>query len=136
MQGRSKVIELHVFFLKFSSILKTAKFFYFQLFRFTLVLIHNNINLIRYTQLTFICSKSTKKNTRKWCEICSKLTIKTQERRHWCRSSIFIVNFEHISQFFLMFSLLTLNKLMLAGHYNYSALVHSHINFVNLRKKL
>ena len=31
-------------------------------------------------------------------EICSNLTIKTPERRHWRRSGVFIVNFEHISQ--------------------------------------
>ena len=31
--------------------------------------------------LTFTCSKSTIENTRKRCEICSKLTIKTSERR-------------------------------------------------------
>ena len=28
------------------------------------------------------------------CEICSKLTKKTPEGRHWHRSSVFIVNFE------------------------------------------
>ena len=28
--------------------------------------------------------------------ICSKLTTKTPERCHWCRSSVFIVNAEHI----------------------------------------
>ena len=36
-------------------------------------------------------------NTRKNCEICSKLTIKTQELRQSRRSCVFIVNFEHIS---------------------------------------
>ena len=35
-------------------------------------------------------------------EICSKLTIKTPERRHW-RHSVFIVNFEHISASFWCF---------------------------------
>ena len=45
-------------------------------------------------------------NTRKRCEICSKLTMKTPERR----STVFIVNFEHISHLFLVFLLLTLNK--------------------------
>ena len=40
---------------------------------------------------------------------CSKLTIKTTERRHWDRSSVFIVNFEHISHVALAFLLLTLN---------------------------
>ena len=28
--------------------------------------------------------------------MCLKLTIKTSERRHWRRSGVFIVNFEHI----------------------------------------
>ena len=43
------------------------------------------------------------------CEICSELTIKIPERRHWRRSGIFIVNFEHISHLVLVFLLLTLN---------------------------
>ena len=54
--------------------------------------------------------KVNNRNTRKRCEICSKLTIKIQEQRHWCRSGIFIVNFEHISRLALVFVLLTLNK--------------------------
>ena len=44
------------------------------------------------------------------CEICSKLTIKTPEPRHWCRSGDFIVNFEQILQIVLVFLLLTLNR--------------------------
>ena len=50
------------------------------------------------------------RNTRKRCEICSKLTVKTPERHHWGRSGAFIVNFEHIPHLFLVFLLLTLNK--------------------------
>ena len=46
------------------------------------------------------------KNTRKICEICLKLTIKTPEWRYWRCSGVFIVNFEHISHLFLMFLLL------------------------------
>ena len=34
------------------------------------------------------------------CEICSKFTIKTPKRRHLRRSSVFIVNFEHILNHF------------------------------------
>ena len=41
--------------------------------------------------------KVNNRNTRTRCEICSKLTIKTPERRQWRRSVVFIVNFEHIS---------------------------------------
>ena len=51
---------------------------------------------------------------RKRCEICSKLTIKTPERRHWRSPAVFIVNFEHFTPFSSIF-LLTLNKQMLAG---------------------
>ena len=60
--------------------------------------------------------KVNNRNTRARCEICSKLTIKTTERRHlcpqktsenrtfsdvfkvyrWRRSGVFIVNFEYI----------------------------------------
>ena len=49
-------------------------------------------------------------NARTRCEIYSKLTIKTPERRHWRRSGVFIVNFEYISHLILMFLLLTLNR--------------------------
>ena len=54
--------------------------------------------------------KVNNRNTRKNCEICLKLTIKTAERRHWRRSGAFIVNFEHISHSFLVFLLLNLNR--------------------------
>ena len=54
--------------------------------------------------------KANNRNTRTRCEICSKLTINTPERRHWRRSGVFIVNFEHISHLVLVFLLLTLNK--------------------------
>ena len=46
--------------------------------------------------------KVRNRNTRKWCEMCSKLALKTPD--------VFIVNFEHISHPFLMFLLLTLSK--------------------------
>ena len=36
------------------------------------------------------------------CEVGSKLTIKTPERRHWCHSGVFIVNFKHIPQIVLV----------------------------------
>ena len=50
-----------------------------------------------------------KRNTRARCEICSKLTIKTPERRQWRRSGVFTVNFEHISHLVLVILLLTFN---------------------------
>ena len=39
--------------------------------------------------------KVSNRNTKTRCEICSKLTIKTPERR-WHRSGVFIVDFEHV----------------------------------------
>ena len=43
--------------------------------------------------------KGNNTNTTKTCKICSKLTIQT--------AGVFIVNFEHISHFFLVLLLLT-----------------------------
>ena len=53
--------------------------------------------------------KVNNKNTRTRCEICSKLKIKTPERRQKRRSGVFIVDFEDISHVVLEFLLLTLN---------------------------
>ena len=53
-------------------------------------------------------------NTRTKYEKSSKLTIKTPERCHWRHSGVFIINFEHISHFVLVFLLLTLNMLLAA----------------------
>ena len=59
--------------------------------------------------------KVTNRNTRKRCEMCSKLTVKaSMTKRQWLRSGVFIVNFDYISHFFLVFLLLTLNKWLLA----------------------
>ena len=50
------------------------------------------------------------RNTRTRYEIFSKLIIKTQERRQWRRSGVFIVNFEYILHLVLVFLLLTLSR--------------------------
>ena len=47
--------------------------------------------------------KGNNRNTITKCDICSELTIKTPERRHWRCSGVFIVNFEHISHLLLVF---------------------------------
>ena len=47
--------------------------------------------------------KVNNRNTGRKCEICSKITIKTTERRHWRRtyftssSTVSTVNFEHVN---------------------------------------
>ena len=58
--------------------------------------------------------KVNNKNTRKRCEMYSKLTIKTPKRDHRRRFGVFIVKSEHISGHFLVLLMLTLNKYMLA----------------------
>ena len=65
-------------------------------------------NIARSNPAGIYLLKVNNRNTRT-CEICSKLTIKIPERRQRRRSSIFIVNFEHISHLVLVFLLLTLN---------------------------
>ena len=50
------------------------------------------------------------RNTRARCEMCSKSTIETPERRQSRRSGVFIVNFEHISHLALVFLLLNLSR--------------------------
>ena len=52
--------------------------------------------------------KGNNRNIRTSCEICSKLTIKTPERRHCCCSGVFVI-LEHISHFVLRFLMLTLS---------------------------
>ena len=51
--------------------------------------------------------------TKTRCKTCSKLTIKTPERRqwrrHWLCYGVFFVNFEHISHFVIVLLLLTSN---------------------------
>ena len=59
--------------------------------------------------------KVNNRSNRTRCEICSKLTINSPERRHWRRSGVFIVGFEHISRLLLVFLLLTLNMYFLTG---------------------
>ena len=53
--------------------------------------------------------KVNNRNFRKRCEIHSKLTMKAPEWLQWRRSDAFIINFEHILHFLLVFSLLILS---------------------------
>ena len=53
--------------------------------------------------------KVNNRNTRTRCEICSKLTINIPEQSRWRHFDVFIVNFEHVSHFVLVFLLLTLS---------------------------
>ena len=54
--------------------------------------------------------KVNNRNTKKRCEICSKLPIKASERRQWRRSGVFIVNFKLISHLFSSVSIVNLEQ--------------------------
>ena len=47
--------------------------------------------------------QSNNRNTRKRCEICSKLIIKTIEQCQWRCSGVFINNYAHIPHLYLIF---------------------------------
>ena len=60
---------------------------------------------------SYLC-KVNNGSTKAIYEICSKLTIKTLERRQWDRLGVFIVNIEQIPHIVIVLPLLTLNKQM------------------------
>ena len=62
--------------------------------------------------------KVNDRNTRTRCEICSKLTVKTPERRHLRCSGVFNIKFEHSSYPVLVFQLLTLRSKCRLGSQN------------------
>ena len=83
--------------------------------------------------LLFPCNylfKINNENTRTWCKICPKLTLKTLERRQWRRSGLFIVNFEHISHHVLVYLLLTWSKR------GYFFLANWALRVVNVRRSI
>ena len=82
----------------------------FSYFLFHLTLSTKHLTLTNAFPASIYLFKVNNRNTRTRCEICSKLTIKTPERRQRCRYSVFIVNFEHISHLVLVFLLLTLSR--------------------------
>ena len=69
-------------------------------------------NLYTQKMNTYLVSN---KDIRKKCEIYSKLTINTPERRQWRCSGFFIANFEHIS--YLFFMSLSLVRVMFSGYF-------------------
>ena len=68
------------------------------------------INCLWHSPPDVFIFKVNNRNTRTRCEICSKLTLKTPDRRQWRRSDVSIVNFEHILQLILVFLLATLTR--------------------------
>ena len=71
---------------------------------------YNNTGEINVIPTNIYLLKIKNKSTRKRCQICSKVIIKTPEHRHLRRYGVFIFNSGHISHVFLKFFLFTLNK--------------------------
>ena len=49
-----------------------------------------------FTKVGNYMLKSNNRSIRAGSEICSKLTVKTPEWRHWLRYGVFILNLEHV----------------------------------------
>ena len=81
----------------------------------SLVTIYINLHYACINPAKNYLFKVSNRNSRKRCEICTKLTIKTPERRHWRRSGIFIVNIEHIFIPFSSVSIADFEQVNVAG---------------------
>ena len=67
--------------------------------------------IIYHSQVTIQLCENTfynvkNRSTRRKWDICSKLIIKTPQRRHWRRYGAFITSFAHISHLILVFPVL------------------------------
>ena len=67
---------------------------------------------VNTTQLTFTSSKATLEKLEKGVKFVFKGNNKDTRTTSWRRSGVFIVNLHHISDIFLVFLLLALNKEM------------------------
>ena len=74
-----------------------------------------DVNMTKWENLKFssypagiYLLKINNKNIRTRYKRCSKLTIKTPERRNWRHSGLFIANFEHILHHVIVFLSFTL----------------------------
>ena len=100
-------IALHLFLSIFGS--KHWIFIWFRYFTIATFRYFAMLLLQHLFQAGNCMFKVHNRNARTRCEISSKLTIKTPQRRHWRCSGVFIVNSEHISHLFLVFLLLNLS---------------------------
>ena len=79
---------------------------------------------MRPNPVDYYMFKVNNRDTRTRCEICSKLTIKIPERHQWHRSSILIVNFEHVSHLALFFVVVNFEQVNAACNRHNNRLHH------------
>ena len=82
---------------------------------------------ITESQQIFHMYNVNKKNTRKRCEICSKLTIKTPERRHWLCSGVF--SLLNLNMFLTFLSVCAVKYVLVGMHNSGRFLLFFHICF-------
>ena len=90
-------------------------------------LLHNGYKSSRY-----VLFKVNNRKARAICEICSKLTIKTLERRHWCSSGVLLLTLNRFHTFFWCFQCWTWQVNAFRDHschkklYIYNTHTHTH----------
>ena len=80
--------------------------------------------------------KIKNRNTKKRCDVCSKLTVKTLDRHHRRRSSDFVVNFEHISHLFSSVSIVDFEQVNISWVTSMKRLVKQIFMKFQVTKKL
>ena len=111
--------------------LKSKNFFFKMLTKSLKDTCKTYVDFVFNTPANIHVLRVNNRSTRPRYGICSKLTIKTPERRYWCRFSVFIVNYGHILH--LVFLLLTVNMLLPAGYCVLVRLCSSMVSLVSLR---
>ena len=113
MESLYAAISINSTFLYFyrahaTHLVKSVKIqsFFWSLFSFEL---NTEIYFVNFDPADIYLFKVNNRKTRKRWETCSKLAMKTPERRNWRRSSILIVSFEDIPHLFVVFLLLTMS---------------------------
>ena len=89
-------LTLNLSLIYYRTDFKTLSWFYVATWKFLHLFQYYSTKML--TQHLNVCLfKVNNRKSRKRCEICLKLTIKTPERRHWPRSGVFIINFEQVN---------------------------------------
>ena len=74
---------------------------FIQMFKLSTFSMHLEVHSYKTNDIYLL--KVNNGNTRTMWENCSKLSIKTPEQSHWCRSGVFIVNFDRFHTIFWCF---------------------------------
>ena len=118
-KGRSRCLTSHWIDNIYSFLVKYSKIIFkfhiiMKSFRTEILMRKAGLNTNLLCSLYIYLFKNKNRNIRKRYKTCSKLTIKTLERRHWRRPGVFSVSFGYISQLSLLSLMLALNTYIIA----------------------